>query len=761
MHNIQKIIIVILLLFINTEANSQKVGLVLSGGGSRGVAHIGVIRALEENGVPIDYIAGTSMGAIIGGLYAAGYSPDDMEKLFLSKAFAEWVAGKIDDKYVYYFKKESPNASWIDLRFTYDQTIKPKIPTNIVSPFQMDFEFMEIFAGANAVAKGNFDSLFVPFRCMASDIYKNEAVTLRNGDLGKSIRASMTFPFYFKPIKINGALLFDGGMYNNFPANIMYNDFSPDIIIGSKVVKNYSAPNEDNIISQIQNMLMEKTDYSVICGNGVLIEPNVRPVNVIDFSNTSEFMDSGYVAAQRNIKEIRKYVFDVVSPESVKERRRMFNQKKPALLIDKITITGLNKSQQAYVNTILYRNLKSTLLSNIKTEYFKLLTDEKLDYISPTLLYNDTTGNYGLFLNIKKDKRFVAEFGGDISSSPINEAFVQLQYKQFGKTASSVIVNSYIGKFYSSVAARGRYDIPTRLPYYFEGSFVMNQWDYFKTHTYFFEDKTPSYLIQNEIHFGLDFGFPLKNNSKLVFGYVHSDFNNEYYQTNAFSRTDVADQTSLDADCINFRYEIFTQNKKQYAYKGSHVLLQANFITGKEDFIAGTTATQKDVTFQHQWLQAKFIFDTYFKPIGRYIPGIYLEAFYSAQPLFSNYTASALAAESFTPIPETRTLFMPAYRANQFLAGGVRNVYTLMKNFDLRVEGYIFQPYKEINQANDFSAFYGEKFKNRYFMGSSSLVFHSPVGPISISVNYYQNYDQPFSFLFNFGYIIYNSKGVE
>ena len=202
MHNIQKIIIVILLLFINTEANSQKVGLVLSGGGSRGVAHIGVIRALEENGVPIDYIAGTSMGAIIGGLYAAGYSPDDMEKLFLSKAFAEWVAGKIDDKYVYYFKKESPNASWIDLRFTYDQTIKPKIPTNIVSPFQMDFEFMEIFAGANAVAKGNFDSLFVPFRCMASDIYKNEAVTLRNGDLGKSIRASMTFPFYFYHNKI-------------------------------------------------------------------------------------------------------------------------------------------------------------------------------------------------------------------------------------------------------------------------------------------------------------------------------------------------------------------------------------------------------------------------------------------------------------------------------------------------------------------------------------------------------------------------------
>ena len=229
MQKVQKIVFILLLLILSSHANSQKVGLVLSGGGSRGVAHIGVIRALEESGIPIDYIAGTSMGAIIGGLYAAGYSPDEMEKLFLSKEFSEWVAGNIDEKYFYYFKKEKPNASWIDLRFNYDQTIKPKIPTNLVSPFQMDFEFLEIFAGANAVAKNNFDSLFIPFRCVAADIYKNGPVTLKNGDLGKAIRASMTFPFYFKPIRINGTLLFDGGMYNNFPANIMYNDFLPDI----------------------------------------------------------------------------------------------------------------------------------------------------------------------------------------------------------------------------------------------------------------------------------------------------------------------------------------------------------------------------------------------------------------------------------------------------------------------------------------------------------------------------------------------------
>ncbi len=762
MYTIKNIIIILFILIINNKAQSQKVGLVLSGGGSRGVAHIGVLRALEQNGIPIDYIAGTSMGAIIGGLYAAGYSPDDMEKLFLSKEFVEWVAGKLDEKYYYFFKKEAPNASWIDLRFTYDQTIKPKIPTNIVSPFQMDFEFIEIFAGANAVAKSNFDSLFVPFRCVAADIYKNEAVTLKYGDLGKAIRASMTFPFYFKPIRYNGVLLFDGGMYNNFPANVMYNDFLPDIIIGSKVVKNYSAPHEDNVISQIQNMLMEKTDYSVICGNGVLIEPNVRPVNVIDFSNTSEFIDSGYVSTLRLIKNIRMYISDSIPLEKLTEKRRIFNQKKPALLIDKIDISGLNKNQKSYVNTLLYRNLKSTLLENIKTEYFKLLTDEKIDFISPSLKYNDTSGFYQLHLDIKRDKRFVTEFGGNISSSPINEAFVQIQYKQFGKTATSIIANSYVGKFYSSAALKGRLDIPTRLPYYIEGSFVLNQWDYFKTRTYFFEDKTPSYLIENETHFSFDFGFPFNNKSKVVFNISHFDLDNEYYQTNAFSRVDIADQTSFNANCLKFFFERNSLNKKQYAFKGSQFLLQFYYINGTEKFIAGSIAPiKKDLSLDHQWLQAKFIFDNYFKPIGRYIPGLFIEACYSNQPLFSNYTASSLASEPFAPTPESKTLFMPSYRANQFLAGGMHNILGLMKNFDLRLEVYMFQPYRVINQADNLTAFYGKKFNSRFFIGSSALVFHSPIGPLSISVNYYQQYEQPFSFLFNFGYVIFNSKAVE
>ena len=112
---------------------------------------------------------------------------------------------------------------------------------------------------------------------------------LRRGDLGSAIRASMTFPFYFKPIRLTGACLFDGGMYNNFPSDVVMEDFFPDIIIGSKAAGNYTRPNEDDVVSQLKSMLMGETKFNMYCDASVLIEPELKPVNLIDFSNTDSF----------------------------------------------------------------------------------------------------------------------------------------------------------------------------------------------------------------------------------------------------------------------------------------------------------------------------------------------------------------------------------------------------------------------------------------------------------------------------------------
>ena len=229
--------ILICALLVTYSATGQKVGLVLSGGGAKGMAHIGVIRVLEENNIPIDYIAGTSIGAIVGGLYAAGYTPDEMEELFKSDDFYFWSTGKIQKDYRYYFKIPEEDPAWIDLRLEKkDEKLKILPPTNFVPQEQMDFAFMELFAATNAACKYNFDSLMVPFFCVATDVNKSQPLVMRSGDLGSAIRASMTVPLVFKPIEIDGVLLFDGGILNNFPHDIMKDLFQPDIIIDRKSV---------------------------------------------------------------------------------------------------------------------------------------------------------------------------------------------------------------------------------------------------------------------------------------------------------------------------------------------------------------------------------------------------------------------------------------------------------------------------------------------------------------------------------------------
>ena len=218
---------------------AQKVGLVLSGGGAKGMTHIGIIRALEENNIPIDYITGTSMGAIIGSLYAMGYSPDDMVDLLKSEDFKRWYSGEVEEKYVYHFKKNLPTPEFFNIRFSFKDSLKnfkPQfLPTSVVNPIQMNLVFVDLYARATASCKGDFDKLFVPFRCIASDVYNKKQLVMRNGDLGDAVRASMSFPFMFKPIEIDNVLAYDGGIYNNFPTDVMRDDFHPDIIIGSVV----------------------------------------------------------------------------------------------------------------------------------------------------------------------------------------------------------------------------------------------------------------------------------------------------------------------------------------------------------------------------------------------------------------------------------------------------------------------------------------------------------------------------------------------
>ena len=282
----------------------QRVGLVLSGGGAKGIAHIGLIKALEENNIPIDYVAGTSMGAIVAAFYAMGYTPDEMLRLIKSKEFASWSTGEIDPSYIYYFRKHDPSPAFISFKLSGTKSLSNVLPESFINPLPMNLGFLELFSPYTAACHEDFDNLFVPFRAVASDVYEKKAVVFSSGDLGDAVRASMTFPLVFKPIEIDSVPMFDGGIYNNFPVDVMIRDFDPDFIIGSNVTNEKRDRQKKDVIGQIENMVMQETDYTIPEEIGISIHTDLHNYELLDFPKADEIMKKGYKNTLKFIPQI-------------------------------------------------------------------------------------------------------------------------------------------------------------------------------------------------------------------------------------------------------------------------------------------------------------------------------------------------------------------------------------------------------------------------------------------------------------------------
>ncbi|RLD63634.1 MAG: hypothetical protein DRJ01_03225 [Bacteroidetes bacterium] len=767
----------IILLFILTifcsGVYSQKVGLVLSGGGAKGIAHIGVIKALEENGIPIDYVAGTSMGAIIGGLYAIGLSPEEMKDLIKSDDFQKWAFGKLEESDTYFFKLKEKNSSMFEMKFTTDKdsVLKPILPTNIVPNHQMDLAFLKIYSQASAIANYNFDSLFIPFRCVATDVYRNKATVFSHGLLSSSIRASMTFPFYFKPITIKNTLYFDGGMKNNFPVNIVEQDFNPDIIIGCKVAKNSPQPDEDDLYTQLENMLMVKTDYS-LPENGILIEPNVKGVELMDFNKYNMLIKNGYDAALSKMDSIKNNIKRRVDINELNKKREKFKANSPEILFKDIYIEGLNSTQRKYVLKSIKQKKEIFTFKQFKKAYFKLIADDMIKSIYPKAIYNEETGYFDLYLKISRNNKFQANLGGNISSSSLNQAFAEIEYRHLSNKAYNFSANTYFGKFYNSGQIKSRIDFsPTKflfnkivVPYYIELALTLNRWDYFSSNSeLFYEDVHPSYLINKEGNYRTNIGFPFHNHGKISFGGALTKTSYEYYQTSSFNKTDIADQTNFDAYTFHLSIENSTLNYYQFPNSGKYLALKTRYINGNEKYIPGSYSINVDTNasnMNHNWIQVNFIIDKYRKINKKIIIGTYFQGLYSTKDFYNNYISSIMSAPAFCPTPASKTIFIENFRANTYLAGGIKTIYNFSTDFDLRIEGYIFQPYKKI-QFDNYRAKYGDAFNNRSFILSTTLVYQTFFGPASINLSYFDKTNSKFYFSFNFGYTIFNKKGTD
>lgn len=745
--------ICLLLAALNTWG--QKIGVVLSGGGAKAAAHIGVLRALEENNVPIDYITGTSMGAFIGALYASGYSVAEIDSLVRSDEYIRMAQGDIDEEMRYFFKENDHDGGMGTIRFASGKFINSTLPTNLIQAGLLDFNLMRDLSQADAAANYNFDSLFIPYRCLAADVEAKKEVVFKNGHLATAVRASMTYPFYLSPIRVDGNLLFDGGLYNNFPSNVMYSEFMPDIIIGSNVSNNEEPPDEDDILSQFKSMVMYETNFDAICEQMIIIEPDLE-IGTFDFVDVGDAIRAGYMQALVQMDTILMATTRRISDEERTAKRLAFRSKTKPLVFNRVTLTGVEKSQKTYVRQFFERKSETVEINKMRRTYFRVLADDKIRSAFPSATYNRQEQKYSLNLNIRKEKNISLTAGGNFSSRPINVGYIGLRYNFFGKVGSSIHANSYFGKFYGSAHVDVRLDFPSNIPISVEPGFTFNRWDYFRSFATFFEEVKPSFIVINERFGGVKVKIPVNNKGRLELHSNYARVEDEYYQIENFLATDTADRTRLDAGVFDLAYIRNTLNRKVYANAGTYLKVRAKLVTGEEKTLPGSTSLIGDTTYTyHNWLNAKITYVNYFSKFGPFKTGFLLEGVLTDQPFFENYIASVISAPVFQPIPESQTFFLPQFRAHSYAAGGIMLVTSFSESLDLRIEGYVFNAMRQIQQDELLQPEYQSVWKP-FYIGSANLVFESPLGPISLATNYYQGREKPWSIVFNFGYLIFN-----
>lgn len=761
------LVLITFLLLLPILVQAQKVGLVLSGGGAKGLTHIGIIRALEENNIPIDYITGTSMGAIVGSLYAMGYSPDDMEVLLKSEEFKRWYSGEVEEEYMYYFKKNQPTPEFLNIRLSFRDSlnIKPQfLPSSVVNPIQMNLVFLDLYARATAACGGDFNKLFVPFRCVASDVYNKKQLIMNRGDLGDAVRASMSFPFMFKPIEIDSVLAYDGGIYNNFPTDVMRDDFHPDVIIGSVVATNPTKPKENDLMSQIENMVMQKTDYSVPESEGIVMTFKYDDVNLMDFQRIDELHDIGYNRTMSMMDSIKSRIHRRVNLDNIRLRRLVYRSNYPELRFKNILIDGANAQQQAYIKKEFHASDdKEFTFEDVKRGYFRLLSGNMISEIIPHAVFNPEDDTYDLHLKVKLEDNFSVRIGGNVSTTSSNQIYLGLSYQNLNYNAKELTFDGQLGKIYNNVQLMGRIDFATNIPTSYRLIASISTFDYFKKEKLFSRNDKPAFNQKDERFVKLKVGLPFLSSKRAEFGVGLAKIQDRYFQKNVIDfDKDKYDKSeySLLGGSISFNGS--TLNARQFSTQGSREELVAQIFTGKERFYPGESSdTKRTSEERHSWLQLSYMKEKYHRMVEHWTLGWYLKALYSSRNFSENYTATMMQAGEFAPTAHGQLMYNEAFRANQFVGAGVRPVYRLNQMFHVRGEFYGFMPIFPIERNSINKAYYGKAFSRFEYLGEISIVCQFSFGAISAYVNHYSSPKKEWNVGLTLGWQLFNYRFFE
>lgn len=440
-----------------------RIGLVLSGGGAKGIAHVGVLRMLEELKIPVDYVTGTSIGSIIGGLYALGYTPDEMEELIINTDWNEMMKDRMARHGRLYDFNARDDRLLVDIPVMNRKDMKydagPKggllsnIPLALVEGQNLNSLFTQLSVGYQDNI--DFDELPVPFACVAVDLVSRKPVIIRSGNIVDAMRSSMSIPGYFAPIRKNGMMLVDGGMLNNLPVDVV-REMGADIVIAVDLHKydksNFKEPdNVGDMVTSILKILNGEKYRNSVDAADVCITPNTGEFGILDFTPASlkALSDSGYFAALEVVDKLEQ--LSALEKDYWKSgppvRRHAINIQQDSVHVSQISISGADPKETEFLMKSCHDYVGDYVtgqkLDRLVNGFYNTRAFSKVTYSVATI---PEDSSYSLKMQFEPEKLHNVGFGVNFNSEEIVSALLNVsinRHKIYGWKAELDAVLSY------------------------------------------------------------------------------------------------------------------------------------------------------------------------------------------------------------------------------------------------------------------------------------------------------------------------------
>lgn len=737
----------------------ESVGLVLSGGGAKGIAHVGVIKALEENDIPIDFVAGTSMGSIVGSLYSCGWSPERMLDFFTTPDFLDWSQGIIDPKNIIYYFKPTPTPQWVSLNLSFSKSKESLptqiIPTSLISPLPMNIEFLKLYGPYTDQCNQNFNKLFTPFRCVASDVYHKHKVVFGKGSLGRAVRASMSFPMVYRPIKVDGILLYDGGIYDNFPVNVMEEDFKPDFVIGVSVSGADSKPVSGDMYSQLEDMIIQNNDYSLPAKEGVKIQVPVLDFGVLQFNKARTIYEIGYQTGLSMVDSIKKRLKARVPLEEVTARREKFAAEKPVLMFDSVRVLGLKGSPAKYLKYLFTHDSREPFgMDRTVSSYYRAVTDGSLSNLVPEIEFRGN-GHNTLVLNATPRRPWTLGVGGFLTTSTNSMIYLNAGYHTMGLNSLDVSLSGWVGQSYFAGLLSAKFALRTHIPSYIELQGVLSRQKFYQNEEWFFKNNDPTFIIEidNFARGGYSWaiGRKMKGYANIAGGYI----SDSYFPTEISAL-----EGRIRRDRMQYRLGVFrtgiesnTLDNQMYPSSGcqwianldlsfqqSRYRPSSGYLPGGEDWKSKPVGSL-ELLWRH-----------FFGMGSHFAVGTMANAFGTLQKLDQNYTNTKVHAPAFAPTPATQNYFNVDFRSDNYVAAGLIPMWMPAKRVQVRGDFYAYCPVRHIvDTGRDNVARYDGWFKKPQFLGEVAVIVNLPFASVSAYGNYLSSPARNWNFGIAFG----------